>query len=49
MNKVLFSNVTKKDSRLLVSWWNANTSFQHFRQFVYKFHGKSFYNIIRYV
>jgi hypothetical protein len=31
MDKVIFYGVTKKDAGLLVSWWNANTSFYHFR------------------
>lgn len=30
--KVLFANVSKKDARLLVSWWNANTPHLHFRR-----------------
>jgi hypothetical protein len=45
MNKVLIKNVSKDDANKLVSWWNANTSYYHFKQ---KSVGK-LYNIIRYV
>jgi hypothetical protein len=44
MNKVIHNRVSKKDARLLVSWWNEHTSFYHFRVKVGKL-----YNIVRYV
>ena len=31
MDKIIFNRVTKKDSGLLVKWWNANTTYYHFR------------------
>jgi hypothetical protein len=29
--KVLFYNVSKSDANALVSWWNANTKYYHFK------------------
>jgi len=40
--KVLIKDVNKKDAKLLIKWWNANTEFYHFK----RKSGKLF-NIIR--
>jgi hypothetical protein len=47
-NIVIHSWVAKGDARLLVSWWNANTTYYHFKQLICKRHGNPLYNIIRY-
>jgi hypothetical protein len=30
--KMLFDMVTKKDATLLINWWNAHTSYYHFKR-----------------
>lgn len=40
--KVLIKNVSKKDAKQLIKWWNAHTEFYHFK----KKNGK-LYDIIR--
>lgn len=43
-HKILIARIgNKKDARLLVSWWNANTEHYHFVQML----NKKYYNVLR--
>jgi hypothetical protein len=46
VTKIIFKYVSKKDARLLVMWWNANTTWHHF---IEKHSGCKFYKVVRYV